>query len=222
MTFELFFLGVVLVLAIRVGICLIRCWRVRVKQPPPLRGCIDEVLEAHRRSATPRGAALPAQPSRRLVVVTCMDCRIQVEELLGLHPGEAHILRNAGGIVTEDVLRSLIISEQLLGTAGVLVIQHTECGLLTFQDDWLREHLTRVTGKTAATPTCFHAFRDLRQSLRQQIQRVRSHPWIPAGVVVRGCILDVSAGTLTELDAGPETALASDEECDATVACLTS
>jgi len=142
---------------------------------------------------------LPMPPARKLAIVACMDARITVEDILGLGTGDAHIIRNAGGIVTEDALRSLIISQQLLGTGEVIIINHTDCGMLTFSDEALRTKLETETGVSAVTPARFHSFADLEKNVRQQIQRVRSHAWIPKSISVRGFIYDVKSGALREV-----------------------
>lgn len=142
---------------------------------------------------------LPMVPGRKLAVVACMDARVTVEELLGLKTGDAHIIRNAGGIATEDVLRSLIISHHLLGTQEFALIHHTECGMLTFKDEELRAKLQKQTGTATVAPSHFHAFSDLEDDVREQIQKVKSHPWIPEHIPVRGFIFDVKTGKLNEV-----------------------
>ena len=142
---------------------------------------------------------LPMPPGRKLAVVACMDARVTVEELLGLKTGDAHIIRNAGGIVTEDVLRSLIISHHLLGTQEFVLIHHTDCGMLTFKDEELRAELQQQTTTDAATPVHFHAFSDLEEDVREQKRKVKSHPWIPEHIPVRGFIFDVKTGKLNEV-----------------------
>ena len=164
---------------------------------------IDTVLEANRSYAEGfnRGG-LPGRPTRlRLAVVTCMDCRLHVSRLLGLELGYAHIIRNAGGIVTEDVLRSLIVSCHIAETQEVMIINNTKCGMLTFKDEELASRLQQETGKAPVAPARFYAFTDLEENVRQQIRKVRSHPWIPAGIPVRGFIYDVDTGRLAEVAA---------------------
>ncbi len=152
---------------------------------------IDETLEANREySLDFRLGNLPVPPERRLAVVACMDARLTVEEILGLKTGDAHIIRNAGGVVTEDALRSLLISHHLTGTQEFMVINHTDCGLLTFHDVDLRERLEQETGTATVVPSCFHAFRDVHENVRLQLQKIRSHPWIPASIHVRGFVYD--------------------------------
>ena len=128
-----------------------------------------------------------------------MDARLTVEPALGLRTSDAHIIRNAGGIVTDDVLRSLIISHHLLGTTEFVVINHTDCGMLTFKDDELRARLERQTGAATVAPATFHAFADVVTNVRQQLQRIRSHPWIPKTISVRGFVYDVKSGKLSEV-----------------------
>lgn len=142
---------------------------------------------------------LPMPPGRKLAVVACMDARLTVEEVLGLKTGDAHIIRNAGGIVTEDVIRSLIISHHLLGTQEFILIHHTDCGMLTFKDEDLWTRLQEQTGTATVSPARFHAFSDLEADVRQQLQKVKSHPWIPGHIPVRGFIFDVKSGKLNEV-----------------------
>lgn len=161
---------------------------------------IDEVIKANERYAegfTLGDLAMP--PARKLAVVACMDARLNVPQMLGLQTGDAHIIRNAGGIITEDALRSLIISHHLLGTQEFMIINHTDCGMLTFKDEALRTRLQQSAGTAAVVPAHFHAFTDLEENVRQQIQKVRSHPWIPQHIPVRGFIYDVKTGKLTEV-----------------------
>ena len=168
---------------------------------------IDEVLaanEGYARSFNLGRLAMP--PGRKLAVVACMDARLTIEPMLGLKTGEAHIIRNAGGIVTEDALRSLIISHYLLGTAEFIIINHTDCGMLTFHDEDLRKRLHEATGTAAVAPAAFHAFGDLEENVRQQIQKVRAHPWIPREISVRGFVYDVKTGKLKEVRAGKASA----------------
>lgn len=161
---------------------------------------IDETLKANRDYASgfsQGGLAMP--PARKLAVLACMDARLDVERVLGLELGDAHVIRNAGGIASEDALRSLIISHHLLGTQEFMVINHTDCGMLTFKDHELCERLESDTGVAAVAPVHFHAFEDLEANVRRQVLRVRSHPWIPDGIPVRGFVYDVKSGSLTEV-----------------------
>jgi carbonic anhydrase len=122
--------------------------------------------------------------------------------MLGLKTGDAHVVRNAGGIITDDAVRSLLISHYLLGTREFMIINHTDCGMLTFQDEELRERLVKTTGAAAVAPAVFCAFRDVENNVREQILRLRSHPWMPKDVPVRGFVYDVKSGRLKEIAAG--------------------
>jgi len=164
---------------------------------------IDTVLGANLKYAERfTQGGLPGRPTRlRLAVVTCMDCRLHVSKLLGLELGDAHIIRNAGGIVTEDVLRSLIVSCHIAETQEVMIINNKKCGMLTFKDEELTAKLQQETGKVPVAPTRFYAFTDLEENVRQQMRKVRSHPWIPESILVRGFIYDVDTGRLAEVSA---------------------
>lgn len=140
-----------------------------------------------------------ASPERRLVVVTCMDARIMVDALLGLKIGDAQVIRNAGGVVTEDVIRSLLVSHYHLFTHEFMIINHTNCGLLAFKDEDLRTRLQQVSGTATVVPATFHTFTDLEENVRLQVQKVKSHPWIPKHIVVRGFVYDVATGRLREV-----------------------
>ncbi len=162
-------------------------------------GVYEETLEANQQYARSFGLAhLQTPPARKLAVVACMDARLTIEQILGLKTGEAHIIRNAGGLVTEDALRSLIISTRLLGTRTIYVIEHTDCGMLTFQDEQLRQQLKAETGRETAHLQ-FHAFTDLETNLRAQLRRIRENPFLPAGIAVHGFIYDVRSGRLREV-----------------------
>lgn len=140
----------------------------------------DEVVAANRQYAADFNLGnLAMSPARKLAILACMDARMSVEAMLGLKTGDAHIIRNAGGIVTEDAVRSLIISHYLLGTREFIIINHTDCGMLTFKDEDLRSRLLAATGTAAVVPTAFHSFSDLEQNVREQIQKIKAHPWIP-------------------------------------------
>lgn len=172
--------------------------RCQANQPAECSLAVDALLSANQsfsRRFDLQG--LPARPARKLAVVTCMDARLPVDRLLGLKPGEAHVIRNAGGIVTEDAIRSLLVSHYQLGTQEFLIINHTDCGMMTFTDDELSARLQRLTGKKTAVP--FFAFRNLADNVRRQVEKVRAHPWMPAKVPVRGFVYDVRTGQLQEV-----------------------
>lgn len=165
-------------------------------------GVIDEVLKANESYAQGFNLGhLPMPPGRKLAIVACMDARLTVEQVLGLKTGEAHIIRNAGGIVTEDAIRSLLISHYLLGTQEFMIINHTDCGMLTFKDEDLRTTLEQRTRTASVTPEQFHAFGNVEENVRRQIQKVRSHAWIPKEIPVRGFVYDVKTGKLKEVSA---------------------
>ncbi len=160
----------------------------------------DEALKGNEEYASNFSKSdLAMLPEKRLAVVACMDARIIVTAILGLRNGDAHVIRNAGGIVSEDAMRSLIISHHLLGTQEIMIINHTDCGMLTFKNDELRGELKKATGADSVTPNDFHAFSDIEQNVREQIQKVKSHPWIPDTIPVRGFIYDVKTGKLGEV-----------------------
>ena len=173
------------------------------QQDETVSSAVAAVLERNRDYAGRfTNAGLPGRPPRlRLAVLTCLDCRLHVPEFLGLELGDAHILRNAGGIVTEDVLRSVIISYHIGGTRELMIINNTKCGMLTFKDEDLASRLRRDTGKVPIIPARFLAFTDLEENVREQIRKVRSHPWIPQSLEVHGFIYDVDTGRLGEVPA---------------------
>jgi carbonic anhydrase len=142
---------------------------------------------------------LSVRPRRHVAVLACMDSRILFEHCLGLRPGDAHMIRNAGGIATDDAIRSLIVSHHLLDTQEFIIINHTDCGLLKVKEHELRATLTEKMGTVASDPAHFYAFDDLEENVRRQIARVKSHPWIPEHIPVRGFVYDVKTGRLTEV-----------------------
>jgi carbonic anhydrase len=162
----------------------------------------DELLQANEQFV--RGfdlGDLAVQPKRHVAVLACMDSRILFERCLGLKPGDAHMIRNAGGIATDDAIRSLIVSHHLLDTQEFIIINHTDCGLLKVREEQLKEKLTAKMGTSAGAPERFHAFDDLEENVRRQVHRVQSHPWIPKQIPVRGFVYDVKTGKLSEVRA---------------------
>jgi carbonic anhydrase len=160
---------------------------------------IDEVLVANEvYSRTHELRRLTPRPERKLAVLTCMDTRLSIRTL-GLKTGDAHIIRNAGGIVTDDTLRSLVISHYLLGTEEIMVINHTDCGLMQTSEEDLRRRIQNRTGTAAVSPAFFYAFQNIEENVRHQLQKLRTHPWIPETVVARGFVYDVSNGLLREV-----------------------
>ena len=159
----------------------------------------DEVLAANQQYASKFDKGnLAMPPAKKLAILACMDARLSVEQLLGLKTGDAHIIRNAGGIATEDVLRSLIISHRLLGTQEFIVINHTDCGMATFTDDQLLGELEQKTGVSAVTPSHFYSFKDVEQNVRRQVARIKNHPYV-RDIPVRGFVYDVKSGKLSEV-----------------------
>ncbi|MDP9159042.1 MAG: carbonic anhydrase [Acidobacteriota bacterium] len=160
---------------------------------------IDEVLEANEHYArTHELRSLTPRPARKLAILTCMDTRLSIRTL-GLKTGDAHIIRNAGGIVTEDALRSLLISHYLLDTEEFMIINHTDCGLMMTTEQDLRTKIETRAGATATVPSLFFAFKNVEENVRQQLQKLYAHPWIPKEVSARGFVYDVGSGRLREI-----------------------
>ena len=157
----------------------------------------DEFLANNRRYAESFGGQLPLPPSAHTAVVACMDARLNVYGILGLEEGESHVIRNAGGVVTDDEIRSLAISQRLLGTREIILIHHTDCGMLTFTDDDFKASIEAETG--IKPPWAAEAFGDLEADVRQSIRRITSSPFIPHTDAVRGFVFDVATGLLNEV-----------------------
>ena len=143
---------------------------------------------------------LPMPPGKKTAIVACMDARINVYGALGLQEGDAHVIRNAGGVVTEDVLRSLAISQRLLGTEEIILIHHTDCGMLTFNDDAFKRSIEDETG--IKPQWAAESFTDPDVDIRQSINRIKANPFIPVKDSVRGFVFDVATGRLEEVDPG--------------------
>ena len=160
---------------------------------------IDKALEANRTYAKtykPTGKG----PAPKIVVVTCMDPRLSdLPGILGLPPTDIDVIRTAGPAVTEDVLGELVVSNRVLGTTEILLLNHTGCGFTTFTDDELNAKLSASTGDASPAPMRFFSFKDPEVNTREQIKKVRLHPWISKDVPVRGFIFDVDTGTLREI-----------------------
>jgi carbonic anhydrase len=140
---------------------------------------------------------LPMPPARKVAVVACMDARLHVYGVLGLREGDVHLIRNAGGVVTDDVVRSLLISQRLLGTEEIMLIHHTDCGMLTFTDDEVKRAIESETG--LRPHFALESFSNLEQDVRQSIARVKANPFVPRRESVRGFIYDVATGILREV-----------------------
>ena len=159
---------------------------------------IDEFLQnAERYAEGFTKAELPLPPARRVAIVACMDARLNPYGLLGLTEGDAHVIRNAGGVVTDDEIRSLSISQRLLGTEEIMLIHHTDCGMLTFTDDEFRHQIQQETG--IKPEWAAEAFDDLEEDVRQSIARIKASPFIPKKDMVRGFVYDVATGRLHEV-----------------------
>lgn len=159
---------------------------------------MDELLDRYEADRVPTG--VPAPPALHTVLVTCMDARIDPAALFGLAPGEVHVLRNAGGVVTDDVLRSLAISQRKLGTRDVVLVQHTGCGMVTFTDDEFVEELVQDTGRRPSWRP--QAFDDVGSSVRHGMHRLGTDPFLSRDTHVRGFVLDLDDSQLHEVGAG--------------------
>ena len=142
-------------------------------------------------------AGLSAPPSLNMAVVACMDARLDTHKLLGIQEGDAHVIRNAGGVVTDDVIRSLVISQRLLGTQEVVLIHHTDCGMMTFRDDDVKDEIQADTGLRPAF--AMEAFGDLEGDVRQSIARIKASPFVSAKDQIRGFVYDCATGRLNEV-----------------------
>lgn len=151
--------------------------------------------EAYARSFEKSGLPLP--PAKGVAVLACMDARLDVHKILGLDEGDAHVIRNAGGAATDDAIRSLVISQRLLGTQEIVLIHHTDCGMLTFTDDAVKKQIEADTGIRPAF--ALEAFPDLDEDVRQSIARIKASPFIPNKSSVRGFVYDVKTGRLHEV-----------------------
>lgn len=159
---------------------------------------IDQVLQHNEQYAQrfDKGG-LPLPPAKGLAVVACMDARLDVHKILGLHEGDAHVIRNAGGAVTDDAIRSLVISQRLLGTREIALIHHTDCGMVTFTDDELKRQIQAEVGIRPAF--ALEAFPDIDEDVRQSVARIKASPFILHKDGVRGFVYDVRSGRLREV-----------------------
>ena len=160
---------------------------------------IDHLVNANRNYVETFPGPRPLRPKLRLTVIACMDSRLDLFGALGLDIGDAHLIRNAGGIVTDDVVRSLLISHDLLETREVMIINHTDCGLMHATEDELMQRVRGRSGTDALAPQRFFAFKDVDENVRHQVQRLRAHPWVPQNLPVRGFVFDVRTGRLREI-----------------------
>lgn len=157
----------------------------------------DEYLANNKKYAETFEGPLPLPPARNIAVVACMDARLNVYGILGLNEGESHVIRNAGGVVTDDEIRSLAISQRLLGTKEIILIHHTDCGMLTFTDDEFKRGIQDEVG--IKPEWAAESFSDLDEDVRQSIRRIKNSPFIPRTDAVRGFVFDVATGLLNEV-----------------------
>ena len=160
----------------------------------------DQLLANNQKYAARFTGPLPLPPAKHVAVLACMDARLDVHDLLGLEEGDAHVIRNAGGVATDDAIRSLAISQRLLGTKEIVLIHHTDCGMLTFTDDQFKASIQQETGLKPAWAA--ESFSDLDEDVRQSVGRIKASPFIPHTDQVRGFVFDVATGALTEVQSG--------------------
>jgi carbonic anhydrase len=157
----------------------------------------DQLLENNERYAAGFTGPLPLPPSKQLAVLACMDARLNIYGMLGLNEGEAHVVRNAGGVVTDDAIRSLAISQHLLGTTEIVLIHHTDCGMLTFTDDEFAATMITETGQEPGWTA--QAFNNLEEDVRTSVTRIKQSPFVPHTDQIRGFVFDVASGELHEV-----------------------
>jgi carbonic anhydrase len=168
---------------------------------------IDEALRANETIAKNFDPARDVPPAPKIAIVTCADPRLSdIEQMLGLAGGDVDMIRNFGTVIDDDAVRSLVLSTRLLGTREIMIINHTDCGMLRFTDDELEERLRKETGQAPIAPARFYSFTDAEQNTKEQIQKARSHPWISKDVPVRGFVYDVKTGRMSEVFADEVTA----------------
>ena len=162
---------------------------------------IDQALQANRAYAKKHDRTLAAPPTPKIAVVTCMDPRLSnLPEILGLPQRDIDVIRTGGPAVTDDVLAELVVSTRVLGTTEIMLLDHTGCGFTTFTDDQLNTKLSKLTGDASPAPMRFFAFEDTEQNTREQIRKIRAHPWIAKDIPVRGFIFDMETGLLREVE----------------------
>lgn len=160
-----------------------------------LRGLLDSNADYAR---TFDRSTLPLPPAKKLAILVCMDARLDAHAIFGLHEGDAHVIRNAGGIATEDAIRSFIISSNLLGTTEFVVVNHTDCGMLTFKDRDVQDKLTALYGVNAAKVS-LHAFTNLEANVRTQVEKLRTNAFFPKDIPITGFVYDVQTGKLNRV-----------------------
>jgi len=180
------------------GAAWLRFWRVAITDEEAPVSATDELLcnNAAYVAAFASGE-LPMPPGKQVAVLACMDAHLNVYDMLGLHEGDAHVIRNAGGVVTDDAIHSLVISQRLLGTREIVLVHHTDCGMLTFHDDEVKAAIEADSGLRPSF--ALEAFPDVEQDVRQSIARIKASPFIPHTDQVRGFAYDVATGRLNEV-----------------------
>jgi len=163
-------------------------------------GLIDEALSANATIANDYDSSRGGPPAPKIAIVTCADPRLSsIEQMLGLAESDVDMIRNFGTVIDDDAVRSLVLSTRLLGTREIMIINHTDCGMLRFTDGDLEDRLRKETGRAVIAPAKFYSFTDAEQNTKEQIQKARSHPWISQEVPVRGFVYDVRTGRLSEV-----------------------
>ena len=167
---------------------------------------IDEALSANATIANDYDPSRVKPPAPKIAIVTCADPRLTIiEKMLGLAAGDVDMIRNFGTVIDDDAVRSLVLSTRLLGSREIMIINHTDCGMLRFTDSELEQRLRKETGQSPIAPARFYSFTDAEANTKEQIQKARSHPWISPDVPVRGFVFDVSTGRLSEVFPDGET-----------------
>ena len=166
---------------------------------------IDETVRANQTIANDYDPARAKPPAPRIAIVTCMDPRLTgIGAMLGLSDADADVIRNAGTVIDDDSVRSLLVSTKLLGAREIMIINHTDCGMLKFTDAEMADRLRKETGQAQIVPARFYSFTDVEENTREQMQKARLHPWVPRDVLVRGFIFDVITGRLSEVSPAQE------------------
>jgi carbonic anhydrase len=163
---------------------------------------IEHAIASSQASAKHHDASLAGKPAPKVAIITCMDPRMNgLLERFDIKPPDADVIRNVGTVVTEDVVRSLMFSIHVLGVTEIMIVGHTGCGMEMFTDAKFETHLHERTGSLAVTPAAFHFYTDVNEATKKQILKLRSHPWIPSDIVIRGFILNLANGDLKEVEA---------------------
>lgn len=160
---------------------------------------IDDAIKANQAYASSFHSEPATAHAAKIAVLSCMDARMDIFRILGLRPGDAYVVRNAGGIADESATRSLLIAAHLLGATEIMLIHHTDCGMLKFKEEAFMARLRRESGASVVAPARFYAFSSVEDDLREQMEKVTSHPWVPKNIPVRGFIYDVETGKLKEI-----------------------